>query len=741
MDLYMSQEEWTVLQFVTLTWSCFQCWDLSWDFYYKRTRLMDSQGEKALSIVEDGKRNALSATASSCPGEPADAGHRGDGMRSHTLFGPDIQRCIADQRPSSIQQYKEAMASIGSKDDASRFVGLGQLKVILESNTELCQVLRRTTAALAECWAAISGRFLDRLLTAVDYEGDQVVDRGYSTNLAVSIIHTFVQLLPKSSRNDKKFAKRVDKLLAVLEFDIVLSETKKQVLEILDALADTPHGSTALLTSKNWPALLQSTVPRPITASIDRNTYRNAFTYKTAQDLLTVQPELHQRISDWIFVLRHTPDATALFEHVLNLVRWHVPQLETSDAPEWLAPLTQRLLESTGIAYTDAARSRMAIVQLSAVLVRCYPTQFLNLLYGSQLLDKSTSEPAAWIFLQHRLIEISSSIPHLLELPDVKYMPTMMLLACCYELVSALTYFLVERPAASSGEIDGFEAESSTAKSEADGGSDKLPFNPDLLLKLREDVSTICSLTIEYLRDRFEVSMATKTLCPTRSGMVSATECLGFFSTDVGPPTMVEDPLLRMLSLWLREDEGVVLRTEAANSMIDVVLGLYGMAEHLRSPLLMILEQCQYAPDGLDRIRVSHGWNALVSDLESIARSRAPDDYVIHCGIIIIDILGPVAGMAVAGGTDKDEWKQFARIATQLDAEGSADLLDLKAAVAMLAIDLLRENQRPSSGGSAQLRKKLFAVPSRLLAARNRMKEATVEDLDATVEAIGRAMV
>ena len=524
-----------------------------------------------------------------------------------------------------------------------------------------------------------------------------------------------------------------------------MSETKKQVLEILEALADTPHGSTALLTSKNWPVLLQSTVPHPITASIDRNAYHNAFTYKTAQDLLTMQPELHQRISDWIFVLRLSPDATALFEHVFNLVRWHVPQLETSDAPDWLAPLTQRLLESTGIAYTDAARSRTAIVQLSAVLVRCYPTQFLNLLYGSQLLDKSTSEPAAWIFLQHRLIDISSSIPHLLELPNVNYIPTMVLLACCYELVSALTYFLVERPAAISGEIDGFGAESSTAKSEADGGSDKLPFNPDLLLKLREDVSTICSLTIEYLRDRFEVSIATKTLRPTRSGMISATDRLGFYSKDVGLPTMVEDPLvfqqLRMLSLWLREDEGEVLRTEAANTMIEVVLGLYGMAGYLRSPLLMILEQCQYAPEGLERIRGSNGWNALVSDLESIARSRTPDDHAIHCGIIIIDILGPVAGMAVAGGTDKSEWKQFARIATQLDADGSADLLDLKAAVAMLAIDLLRQNQRPLSRGSAQLRTKLFAVPSRLLAARNRMKEATVEDLDATVETIIRSIV
>ena len=181
---------------------------------------MDSQGEKALSIVEDGKPDALSAAASSYTGEPADAGHRGDGMRSHTPFVPDIRRCTADQRQASIEQYKKAMASIGSKDDASRFVGLGQLKVILKSNTELCQVLRKNTAALAECWAAISGRFLDRLLSVIDYKGEQVVDRDYSANLAVSIIHTFVQLLPKSSRNDKKFAKRVDKLLAVFELDM-----------------------------------------------------------------------------------------------------------------------------------------------------------------------------------------------------------------------------------------------------------------------------------------------------------------------------------------------------------------------------------------------------------------------------------------------------------------------------------------------------------------------------------------
>ncbi|KAL8788527.1 MAG: hypothetical protein Q9213_001600 [Squamulea squamosa] len=244
---------------------------------------------------------------------------------------------------------------------------------------------------------------------------------------------------------------------------------------------------------------------------------------------------------------------------------------------------------------------------------------------------------------------------------------------------------------------------------------------------------------MEYLRNKFEMSKISKTVHPARPGVTSATGRFGSVHNNDNAPNMARDPLvvqqLKMLALWLQEDDGEVLRKEAATTMIDLIFGLYGMAEDLRSPLLMILEQCRYTPAGLDHIRGRDGWNALVSDLESIAQSRDLDDAVVRCGIIIIDILGPVSAQVVKDGKDTNEWKQFARIAVQLDTEGSAEQLDLKASVVMLAIDLIRQTPSASVGGSA-LRKKLFTMPLRLLTVRDRMKEATYEDLDHYVETV-----
>lgn len=159
--------------------------------------------------------------------------------------------------------------------------------------------------------------------------------------------------------------------------------------------------------------------------------------------------------------MRLVPDATPLFEHVYNLVRWHVPKKETSDAPDWLAPLTERLLESASIQYTDALRSRNAVVLLSAALVRCYPAHFPTLLYESRPYVKSapTSKPTGWMFLQHRLVDIRSSIPSLMDSPADDHKSTLVRLAGCYELVTAFTKFLAESSDVLSGDDVDFAGE------------------------------------------------------------------------------------------------------------------------------------------------------------------------------------------------------------------------------------------------------------------------------------------
>ncbi|KAL8847766.1 MAG: hypothetical protein Q9221_007214 [Calogaya cf. arnoldii] len=654
-----------------------------------------------------------------------------------------------DGRPdvrSAIKRSMDALRSVHGASDEMKLVGMGQLNKILKADTNSAKAIRNDKSAIIECWDAIPGRFLGRLLSVVDYKGTKVVDRDWIANQAVLSMHTFLQLLPESYRNDKKFAKRIDQLLVIIGLETIQSETKTLALEVLDALADTPNGSQALLTSQNWPVLLQSAVVNPVSRSIDDKAYRYAFTHRNAKDLLSERPELHERIYHWTTIMRLVPDATPLFEHVYNLIRWHVTEKETLHAPQWLAPLTQRLLDTADTEYTDALRSRIAlqsrnvIVLLSAALVRRYPAYMPALLFESRPYVKSapTSKPAGLKFLQHRLIDIRSSLMPMLDSPDDDHKSTLLRLAGCYEIVMGFITFLAESSVDSSGEddfpaeethgpekADNSKAKSSVPQSGNDSASNELPFSPGLLLRIREDISNVCSLTLEYLHDRFEAWYAYKTIRRVRPSISSATDRFEFVHKGSGLPSMAEDPLviqqLTMIALWLRENDSEPLRKEVASAILSLIMGLYGMVEVLRSPFLTLLEQCQRIEGALEGIQGGSGWKAMVSDLESIARNLDPDEQLIQDGLLLIDILRPLAMSAILYDGDTSVWIEFARIAVQLDAEGSAAHISLKIYTARVAVDLLNQTDPKSlTGASTRLKKRLLAVAARMLTTQQR---------------------
>ncbi|KAL8998648.1 MAG: hypothetical protein Q9169_002308 [Polycauliona sp. 2 TL-2023] len=625
---------------------------------------------------------------------------------SDTGTGGDGPVYVKEPSAAATKQFETALAHLKSEDHQTKLIGMGQLNAIINTDTNLATRFRNDETAILKAWDTISGRFLDRLLSIVEYKGEQVIDRDWVANQAVSMIHTFLKLVPESLRNDKKFTKRIDKLLVIIGLDMyVLSETKSLALEILDALADTPNGSQALLMSRNWPMLLQSAAIHPIVKSIDDKAYSHAFTHKTAESTT---------------------------EHVYNLVRWHVPQKELSDAPAWLAPLTQRLLQSASTQYTDALRSRNAVVNLSAALVRCYQSHTAAILYGGRPVSDShhTAKPVAWLFLQHRLIDIRTSIPALMHSTDGDHKSTLVRLAGCYGLVTAFTKFLAESLGATAiadSDIVGEPECQDSVTRPGGGGSYELPYSPGLLLRIREEISDVCSLSMEYLRDRFEAAEASKTVRRARPGIGSASDRFEFVNKDC-QPNMAEDPLvleqLRLIALWLDEDDSEALRKEAANNLVQLSLGLYGMAVELKSPLLVVLEQCDSVHGALNNIRSSSAWNAMLSDLELIVTTRDVDEYVIDNGISILRLLGPRARNAI--GQDKDAWKDFARIAVQLDEDGSAQLLGLKSSFVVWSLHLLRlVDLAALNGASRRLRKRVMAVPGRLLKARDRMDKDT----------------
>lgn len=153
-------------------------------------------------------------------------------------------------------------------------------------------------------------------------------------------------------------------------------------------------------------------------------------------------------------------------------------------------------------------------------------------------------------------------------------------LARCYELVATFIKSLVENSGSMSEEDDV-----------------ELPFHPALLLRIREDMSNMCSLTMEYLCDRFEAWEADKTIRRTPRG--SKTDRFKSVHKD-SVPNMAEDELvsrqLWMLAHWFEEDDSEVLRKEARSGLMKVCIGLYSLAENLRTPLSIIMEEC-WVPD------------------------------------------------------------------------------------------------------------------------------------------------
>lgn len=99
---------------------------------------------------------------------------------------------------------------LAAKDDTQRFVGLAVLKSVLDNSPHL----RDNPNAVQDLWAHISPKFLDRLLRTGSAPAAK--DAKDMLDLAVSILHTFVILLPASSVDDDKFAGRIPLLVSAI---------------------------------------------------------------------------------------------------------------------------------------------------------------------------------------------------------------------------------------------------------------------------------------------------------------------------------------------------------------------------------------------------------------------------------------------------------------------------------------------------------------------------------------------
>lgn len=186
--------------------------------------------------------------------------------------------------------------------------------------------------------------------------------------------------------------------------------------------------------------------------------------------------------------------------------------------------------------------------------------------------------------------------------------------------------------------------------------TDSPSLTPDLLLKLRSDLSETFGLTIEFLRDRWDAVYA------GAEGFEPGFENPGMprsLTWESGlPGGLLKDPLVaagvRALSLWLREEES--LRVEAGG-LVDFFLGLWrrGMEEGVdyRVWVLGALEGVVEEEHGRAQFGKYGGWEVVYSDLKGIYSGAGKDDDELRLAVAEARLLVEVVTME---GRAEEAW-------------------------------------------------------------------------------------
>lgn len=290
-------------------------------------------------------------------------------------------------------------------------------------------------------------------------------------------------------------------------------------------------------------------------------------------------------------------------------------------------------------------------------------------------------KPLSYLFVKLLIVDIRSSIPSLQESVSSNDLPTLERIAASYDILSTFIGFLIrlldESPVLPTPPVQ---------------------LSPSLLLRLRADISEAMSLTIEFLRDRFDKF----TSQPITSNLIDSIPTPSAMAT--------KDPLtlsqLQTLALWLREDDNHALREEAS-SLIHVFLTLYALDNQsleFRSPILIALEGILNVPQGIEAFLAADGWSVLTLDLQTILSLSSGDT---SRGIEIVRILLSVAESDVVGPA-KEDWMEITNLACFVSSHASSGDLELKVSIAQLAVEVLtrapRNVRRKWMGAANQVR-------------------------------------
>lgn len=283
-------------------------------------------------------------------------------------------------------------------------------------------------------------------------------------------------------------------------------------------------------------------------------------------------------------------------------------------SPQWVTPSVkyiQRLVTSR-----PTAEARAAYTNAAAALLQAYPDEAAALLFKD---PTNTEKPFGYLFINLLLIDIRSSTPTLLaSLNSPEYTQTSRRLASAFDILCLFIGYLV--------------------RSLEDESLETLIMPPDSLLRLRKSIAETMSVTMEYLRDRWDAATSgAMGLDPSARASKAETSTGGHHTLawDSMDYVAEQDPLLlsslRALALWLREDENDQLRREGTG-LIDIFLELYQTSSSsssrraaadkkmqdkldFRSSTLVALEGLVAVDQGRELFLQHHGWQILSKDL------------------------------------------------------------------------------------------------------------------------------
>ncbi|KAH0544933.1 hypothetical protein FGG08_001013 [Glutinoglossum americanum] len=642
--------------------------------------------------------------------------------------------------PNPSPAIDQIITFLKSKDDTSKFVGLALLKPVLDNREEL----QSDPVIITKCWAALSPRFLDRLLRASESKRKGKDEARNMVDLAVGVIHAFTVLLPPDMKNDEKLLGRCEEMITALVRSS--PETTTMILRTLLTFSSGEKGPEKLLSVEDWSPLLEIAPQQSLATSILKFVFIKG---AARPDLL---PQVRQRLGGTLPALIlafRDSSSSLLLELLADLFKMLPPEALPSNRA-WLRLVSSHIQKTILAQPTFAARKSCTII--CSALLQLYPETSPSLLFRSSSKGKEPaattleSKPFAYLFINLILIDIRSSFPSLFEhLASHGYSSIAERLTAGFVIVAAFVGFLVKSLDEEAGE---------------DTGGIFLQIEPDLLLKLRRDIAETMGLTIEFLRDRWDGIAAPRLDESSRTPPAGRGTPLSL-TWDTREGGLAQDHFVlaavRTLALWLREDENETLRREASGIM-DVFLGLYKQSSSgsgatapisgtgsqdmkpidFRLAILTALEGILTTDDGIEAFQESNGWEILWEhDLSKLLTGgNTKSSEATSRGIEVIRVLLAVVEYDGEKMSSKEEWMDVVKAAAALpppspsesDA-GSSSEEELQLSLFQFATEIL-------SRAPVGLRRR-FAGEARVIAVRARgmigeegLKDGAVEVLE-----------